>query len=142
MSFLFTESEVVTTGKTKRFENGEQLLELWFEFCDEIEKSGYKVIPSKTAFSKWLCGKGKGCDRRTIYNALNIYFPNIKEDFNNIRADIMLQGAMTGKYQSATTIFGLKNFCGWQDKPLTDEDISAIEKLDKLVEGITGEAKQ
>ena len=53
----------------------------------------------------------------------------------------MLQGAMTGKYQSATTIFGLKNFCGWQDKPLTDEDISAIEKLDKLVEGITGEAK-
>ena len=81
---------MVTTGKTKKFENGEQLLELWFEFCDEIEKSGYKVIPSKTAFSKWLCGKGKGCDRRTIYNALNIYFPNIKEDFNNIRADIML----------------------------------------------------
>ena len=41
-------------------------------------------------------------------------------------------------------IFWLKNRKPneWRDKPLTDEDISAIEKLDKLVEGITGEAKQ
>lgn len=128
-------------GKPKKFENGEQLIELWFEFCDEIEKSGYMVIPSKTAFSKWLCKKGKGVDRRTIYNALNIYFPDIKEDFNNIRADVMLQGAMIGKYQSATTIFGLKNFCNWQDRPLTDNDITALEKLDKLIEGINNAAK-
>ena len=128
-------------GKPKKFENGEQLIELWFDFCDEIEKSGYKVIPSKTAFSKWLCGKGKSTDRRTIYNALNIYFPDIKKDFEDIRADVMLQGAMTGRYQAATTIFGLKNFCNWQDRPLSDDDAKALEKLDKLIEGITDAAK-
>lgn len=128
-------------GKPKTFKNGKELIELWFEFCDDIEKKGYSVIPSKTAFSKWLSKKGKGVDRRTIYNALNAYFPDIKDDFNNIRADMMIQGAMVGKYHAAATIFGLKNFCGWEDKPTTDENTAALEALDKLIEGITNAAK-
>ena len=59
-------------------------------------------------------------DRRTIYNALNKYFPTVKRDFEKLQSDTMTEGAMTGKYNPTMTIFALKNWCEWKDKQETE----------------------
>ena len=104
-----------SVGQPKRFENGEQLIELWQEFCTEIVDNGFLTVPTQTAFCRWLSENYAETDRRTIYNSLNLYFPNIKKDFEQIQSDTIMQGGMVGKYNSTMSIFGLKNWCGWSD---------------------------
>lgn len=103
-------------GQPKSFKNGDELIELWQEFCDEIVNNEFKTVPTQTEFSKWLKIKYGKVDRKTIYNSLNKYFPAIKEQFEKIRADVIMQGGMLGKYQPTMSIFGLKNWCKWADR--------------------------
>lgn len=116
-------------GQPKKFESGEELIALWAEFCDSIVDNGFHTIPSQTAFCRWLKEKYKDADRRTIYNSLNKYFPNIKENFEKMQSDTIMQGGMMGKYNATMSIFGLKNWCGWNDSG-------------KAVAGRYGEEKQ
>ena len=78
--------------------------------------------PTFTSFIVWL-KKVKQLDttERTIYNSVTKYFPNIKKDMEQIRADTLINGALLGKYASTPTIFALKNWCGWRDKNEPDE---------------------
>ncbi len=103
-------------GQPKIFKTGDELIELWQDFCDDIIANNFETIPSQTAFCKWLRNQYSSVDRKTIYNSLNKYFPNVKKDFESIRADIIMQGGMLGKYQPTMSIFGLKNWCSWVDK--------------------------
>ena len=111
-------------GRPKTFSSAEELINLFTEFCEDIrsfDKSIY--VPSKTDFCLWLKNeRGYECDRRTLYNSLNEYFPDIKKDFDAIRADAIVNGGMRGKYQSTMAIFALKNWCGWSDKSEEKED--------------------
>lgn len=102
-------------GQPRRFESAEDFIELWDEFCCEICDSGYEIVPTQTAFCKWLRENYKATDRRTIYNALNRYFPELKKEFKQIQSDVIAQGGMKGKYNPAMSIFSLKNWCGWSD---------------------------
>lgn len=108
-------------GQPKKFRSGQRLIQLWQEFCDYVVQTGYTIAPTQTEFSKWLSERIQGGDRRTIYNSLNKYFPEIKSDFEAIRADVITQGAMLGKYHSTMSIFALKNWCKWTDKPNEDD---------------------
>lgn len=105
--------------KTKplKFDSAEQFIELWQNFCDNIIDNGFKTIPSQTAFCKWLTKHYEKTDRKTIYNTLNKIFPTIKKDFEQIRADVISEGTMLGKYQPTMSIFALKNWCSWTDRP-------------------------
>ena len=102
-------------GQPKRFESAEQLISLWSDFCNDIVVDGFKTVPTQTAFCRWLSVKYKDTDRKTIYNALNEYFPNIKKNFEQLQSDVIMQGGMMGKYNPTMSIFGLKNWCGWSD---------------------------
>ena len=102
-------------GQPKRFESAEQLISLWSDFCNDIVENGFDTVPTQTAFCRWLSENYKDTDRRTIYNALNEYFPNIKKNFEQLQSDIIMQGGMLGKYNPTMSIFGLKNWCGWSD---------------------------
>ena len=102
-------------GQPRRFESGEALLKLWDEFCCEICDNGYETVPTQTAFCKWLRENYKDTDRRTIYNSLHKYFPELKKEFEQIQSDVIAQGGMKGKYNPAMSIFSLKNWCGWSD---------------------------
>ena len=124
-------------GQPRRLESGEALLKLWDEFCCQICDSGYELVPTQTAFCKWLRENYKDTDRRTIYNSLHRYFPEIKKDFERIQGDTVAQGAMLGKYQSTMSIFALKNWCNWGDcgmsanygtEPQEDDPLSAALK--------------
>lgn len=102
--------------KPKKIKSGKQLIELWTWFCDNIRENNYSEAPTQTAFSRWLSKYFDAIDRRTIYNNLNKYFPEVKKDFESIRADTIAEGTMLGKYQPTMSIFALKNWCKWTDK--------------------------
>lgn len=102
--------------KPKAFSSGNQLFELYTEFCEEIVENGYKETPTQTAFCRWLGQNYREVDRKTIYNSVNKYFPDIKKRLENMRSDIMMEGGLKGKYNPTMCIFGLKNWCGWKDK--------------------------
>ena len=97
------------------FDSAEQLINLWREFCDDIIDSEYSLVPTQTAFCRWLQSNYKPADRKTIYNSLNKYFPELKKEFKQIQSDVIVQGGMMGKYNPTMSIFSLKNWCGWSD---------------------------
>ena len=125
-------------GQPKRFESGEQLIALWYEFCAEIVEDGYKIAPTFTEFGKWLAVAHDETDRKTLYNALYKYFPEVKSVVEGARADVVAQGTMLGKYQPSMSIFALKNWCGWTDRMETQNenrnyDMGVVEQIEEAV---------
>lgn len=108
--------------KPNKFESGEQLISLWNDFCNEIIDNGFDKVPTQTAFCRWLAEHYKKTDRKTIYNSLNKIFPAIKKDFEKLQSDTITTGGMLGKYNPTMTIFALKNWCNWADKPENENE--------------------
>lgn len=127
-------------GHPKTFESAEQLISLWADFCNEIVRNDYNLVPTQTLFCKWLSENYKDTDRKTIYSSLNKYFPEIKKDFEQLQSDIIMQGGMLGKYNPTMSIFGLKNWCGWGD----NQSYRADEKRedDALTKALKEEAEK
>ncbi len=101
--------------KPNKFKSGDDIIELWRRYCYEIMDNGFFEVPTQTAFCRWLERNYEKTDRKTLYNALYKNFPEIKNDFDSIRADVIAQGALTGKYQATMSIFSLKHWCHWSD---------------------------
>lgn len=120
-------------GRPKRFGSAKLLIDLFASFCEEIIESGFSVTPTQTEFCRWLQHNYEQTDRRTIYNALNNYFPTVKRDFEQMQSDVIAEGAMLGKYQPTMSIFALKNWCKWTDRQETDSKAD-YEDLTPLVE--------
>ncbi len=119
-------------GQPKKFKNGKELVKLFSDFCDYIVDIDYSVVPTQTDFCRWLTKNFAECDRKTIYNSLNKYFPTIKKEFEQLQSDTIAAGSMLGNYQPAMSIFALKNWCRWQDKTEIN-DTSALDKLDDIL---------
>lgn len=115
-------------GRPKKFKDGQKLCDLFDEFCRDIIENEYNRIPSQTEFCRWLEIHYEATDRKTIYNALNEYFPTIKKDFERMQSDLIAQGGMLGKYQNAMSIFVLKNWCKWKDSPDIEPDNSNVKE--------------
>lgn len=126
--------------KPNKFESGEQLIELWRQFCNGIVENEFNTVPTQTAFCRWLEKEYEKTDRKTIYNSLNKIFPDIKKDFEQLQSDVIMQGGMMGKYNPTMSIFGLKNWCGWSDtgKRTDEKEKEENEKLNRLIEAING----
>lgn len=108
--------------KPNKFESGEQLISLWNDFCNEIIDNGFDKVPTQTAFCRWLAEHYEETNRKTIYNSLNKIFPTIKKDFEKLQSDTITTGGMLGKYNPTMTIFALKNWCNWADKPENENE--------------------
>ena len=108
--------------KPNKFKSGEQLISLWNDFCNEIIDNGFDKVPTQTAFCRWLAENYEETDRKTIYNSLNKIFPAIKKDFEKLQSDTIATGGMLGKYNPTMTIFALKNWCKWADKPENENE--------------------
>lgn len=128
--------------KPNKFQSGDQLIDLFAEFCRSIEDCGYEAIPSQSGFCRWLEDNFKKTDRKTIYNSLNKIFPNIKKDFERLQSDTMAAGGMLGKYQPTMTIFALKNWCGWGDNGRLADYGTQEEEDDPLTKSLKEEAER
>lgn len=124
--------------RRKKFKNGNDVINIYIEYLDDIYKNGYYEVPSKTAFSFWLSKNKFDCDRRTIWNSLNLYFPEIKSTFIEIQGEFILTGAMMGHYKEASTIFALKNWNGYTDR--RKEEIETFAKVDELLNAMRNQA--
>lgn len=128
--------EMGKRGRPKKFKDGQELVSLFEEFCADIIDSDYDRIPSQTEFCKWLRQRKNDTNRKTIYNALNEYFPTIKKDFERLQSDLIAQGGMLGKYRNTMSIFVLKNWCRWADKP-QEESENVNDRIAKSIEHLT-----
>jgi hypothetical protein len=132
------------SGKPKTFESAEELLDLWYEFCSEIMDMNYIAAPTKTEFSRWLIRKGIGGDRRTVNNALAIYFPEARVAFREMQADVIAGGALLNKYQPTASKFTLGNLCDWRDQTKTEVEygeetrkaLTTAEKMQMIREAV------
>lgn len=121
-------------GQPKKIKSNQQLIELWSDFCGYIRDIEYSIAPTQTDFCIWLRKEFDNCDRKTIYNALNKYFPTVKSEFERIQADTITSGAMLGKYNSTMSIFALKNWCKWTDKQEVTTSVVSEEEVTKVAE--------
>ena len=60
----------------------------------------------------------------------------MKKEFEAIRADTISEGTMLGKYQPTMSIFALKNWCSWTDRPSFDTEEQVLAKLDDVLQKI------
>lgn len=105
-------------GQPRAFRSAAHLFERMQEFCDDIIEHGYNVLPSKTEFCRWYANHYKrSISRRTLWSAMELYYPEIKEDVTELIGDVLAQGAALGHWNATVTIFVLKNWCHWGDKP-------------------------
>lgn len=137
----YDRGDTMPRGQPRKFNSGTKLIALFREFCDDIIENDFARVPNQTNFCRWLADNYCECDRKTIYNALNKYFPTIKSEFEQIQSDVIAEGGMLGKYQSTMSIFALKNWCRWSDNPRAEDTsqqaddnfIAALENAAKKV---------
>ena len=127
-------------GQPKKFKSGEELIELFRRFCEWIVDNGYEQIPSQTNFCKYLEKNFASTDRKTIYNALNEYFPQVRHKYEQMQSDLIAEGAMLGKWHATMSIFVLKNWSKWRDTPKEDTT-DALDKLGEILKGIDAKAR-
>lgn len=69
------------------------------------------IIPNQSNFAKWL-----GLPAYIISRAMMEANAETKDIYKRRLADCLSEGAMVGAYNTASTIFTLKNMCDWADK--------------------------
>jgi len=126
-------------GRPPTFKDGDEIISLWLDFCYSIIDNDYSQIPTQAAFCRWLGEHYEKTSVRTLYNALNKYFPTIKKEFIQIQSDVIMQGGMLGKYNPTMAIFGLKNWCGWNNDGRNVGGDEAVE-IDPLTQALQDEA--
>ena len=95
-----------------------------FEYMNLIydkQDNGEKDTPTFFGFYRFVREK-KDCSYHTIRRCFDEYWTDIKKEFEDIRADLLSRGASKGIYNPTMTIFALKNWCNWADKPENENE--------------------
>ena len=128
-------------GQPKTFTE-EEFKYFVFEYMDFIydkQENGLKDTPTFYGFYRFV-REQKECSYHTIRRCFDEYWADIKKDFQDVRSDLLVRGAMLYKYNPTMSIFGLKNWCGWSDtgKRTDEKEKEENAKLDRLIEAIKG----
>lgn len=109
-------------GQPRAFRSARHLVEWFDKYCEELEDGGFRSAPTLTGFARWCRDvKGSKVSRRTLYSAIHEYYPEIRDELEDLRADTLVNGAAQGKYAASVTIFALKNWCRWSDRVESNE---------------------
>lgn len=110
-------------GQPKTFTK-QELKDFVFEYMDFIydkQENSLKDTPTFYGFYRFVREK-KECSYHTIRRCFDEYWADIKKEFEEIRADLLSRGASIGIYNPTMTIFALKNWCKWADKPENENE--------------------
>lgn len=119
----------------------DELLELYENFLDDVEKDGYEYIPTRSKFAKSL-----GYRPSEIYRWLNLH-PHASAKMKAMTADVIASGAMLKHYVPNASALALKNWCGWEDSPKTNKEkdsktAKAEKDAEKLLDEYIGEKRE
>lgn len=116
-------------GQPKKFKKKE-FEEFVFEYFNEIynaQTDDNADIPTFYGFFQYV-SKLRPCSFHTVRRCFDEYWADIKKDFEEIRADLLVRGGSIGKYNATMVIFALKNWCKWRDNPIdTDSTDNKLE---------------
>ena len=110
-------------GQPKTFTK-QEFKDFVFEYMDFIydkQENSLKDTPTFYGFYRFVREK-KECSYHTIRRCFDEYWADIKKEFEDIRADLLSRGASIGIYNPTMTIFALKNWCNWADKPENENE--------------------
>ena len=110
-------------GQPKVFTE-EEFKDYVFEYMNLIydkQDNGEKDTPTFFGFYRFVREK-KDCSYHTIRRCFDEYWADIKKEFEDIRADLLSRGASIGIYNPTMTLFALKNWCNWSDKPENENE--------------------
>ena len=93
----------------------------YMEFIYDKQENSVKDTPTFYGFYRFVREK-KECSYHTIRRCFDEYWADIKKEFEDIRADLLSRGASIGIYNPTMTIFALKNWCKWADKPENENE--------------------
>ena len=93
----------------------------YMEFIYDKQENSVKDTPTFYGFYRFVREK-KECSYHTIRRCFDEYWADIKKEFEDIRADLLSRGASIGIYNPTMTIFALKNWCNWADKPENENE--------------------
>ena len=110
-------------GQPKTFTK-QEFKDFVFEYMDFIydkQENSLKDTPTFYGFYRFV-REQKECSYHTIRRCFDEYWADIKKEFEDIRADLLSRGAIIGIYNPTMTIFALKNWCKWADKPENENE--------------------
>ena len=110
-------------GQPKTFTN-QEFTNFVFEYMNLIydkQDNREKDTPTFFGFYRFVREK-KDCSYHTIRRCFDEYWADIKKEFEDLRADLLSRGASIGIYNPTMTIFALKNWCNWADKPENENE--------------------
>ena len=116
----------------------------YMEFIYDKQENSVKDTPTFYGFYRFVREK-KECSYHTIRRCFDEYWADIKKEFEDIRADLLSRGASIGIYNPTMTIFALKNWCKWADKPSEETENSnkeIAESIKHLAEAISKPTKE
>jgi hypothetical protein len=94
--------------------------------------------PTFFGFYRYVSGITE-CSYNTVRRSFDQYWADIKKEFEEMRADLLVRGTAMGKYNSTIAIFALKNWCKWTDKQevtTANIDDQTRNEVNSLVESI------
>nr|DAU91846.1 MAG TPA: DNA-packaging protein small subunit [Caudoviricetes sp.] len=110
----------------------EHLMTLYLEFLKHIRDNKYNVYPTKANLSDFI-----GISYSSLCRYLSDYKSDFKPLYDNILADILTEGVISGAYDRQMTMFCLKNWCGWADntkiETTTRQEPISKDKADKIL---------
>lgn len=109
----------------------EKMLEYYNSVIASFYGDEFPSFMTETGFADKL-----GCDKRTLYNYFNNYFPHLKKEFEELRGETLAMGAMLGRYQSTMAIFAQKNWCDWKDKQETTANVELHGSLEDALDSL------
>jgi len=126
-------------GQPKKFKKKE-FEDFVLEYFDKIynaQTEDSADIPTFYGFFQYV-SKIRPCSFHTVRRCFDEYWADIKKDFEEIRADLLVRGGSLGKYNSTMVIFALKNWCNWADKKEVKNEIDdkANGQLADLINGL------
>jgi len=111
-------------GAVRILEGGEEVIFAFECYTNWIRKNNFvrgfirpdgeagvmPIIPNQTNFARWM-----GLSKQTISKVM-VQDVEAQHQYKTLLADCLSEGAMVGAYNTASTIFTLKNMCDWADK--------------------------
>ncbi len=129
-------------GQPKKFtkEQFKNYVITYFErlYDGQNDKDAVSEPPTFFGFYRYV-NEITNCSYHTIRRCYDEYWADIKKEFEELRADLLIRGSSMGRYNATTAIFALKNWCKWTDKQEVVQETN-IGLSDGFIEALNGKA--